>query len=101
MDREQTKEYLAWFERNKPAMEAFARGDDVDVSASPDEWCTAFNPSWHAAFEYRPKPKIKKVKLYAVLSKFSGNMQWSTRSDWDTDDYKRIPSLDKEVEIEE
>ena len=101
MNREETKQYLEWIERNKPAMEAWAHGEEVELFGPTDEWCTAFNPAWQANFEYRPKPKTKKVKLYAVLSKFSGNLQWSIRSDWDTDDCWRIPSLDKEVEIEE
>ena len=54
------------------------------------------------AYEIRDKPKtMKKVKLWAWLS--GTNLFWRTANedDYGVEGWKRVPSEDKEVEIEE
>lgn len=55
MTQEQTKEYLEWLERNKPAMEAHAQGEPIEYKLH-GAWSITEAPLWLVIYEYRVKP---------------------------------------------
>lgn len=94
MTREETLEAIK-------VMQHFADGGEVSMG-----YASAQHPSWNwQKYKYRIKePTIKKIKLYAWLD-HSGQLGWSTAdsilNEYMDERWRRVPSEDKWVEVEE
>ena len=92
MNREETKEAIK-------VMQHYADGGEVEYrSCDKSDWSFDDSPWWNwISYTYRIKQTPKKVKLYAHLDAY-GLLFWCSG---ELVVYQRVPSEDKEVEIEE
>lgn len=59
MNAAHTAKFLAWLEKHKDVMKAFAQGEQVEVSntLSGGKWVDTPNPLWDGRSDYRIKPQ--------------------------------------------
>ena len=80
--------------------EAQADGKYIQFRAFDGTWVSKLHEKWEYPPEkYRVKPETKKIKLYAWFTGMTLVYQASTRTR--LDDWIRVPSEDKVIEIEE
>lgn len=71
MTRDECKKLL-------PIMQAFAEGKTIQFRTHPnDRWQDIEDPSWYENVEYRVKPEVVKVEMWAVVNVDTGCM-WNT-----------------------
>jgi len=69
MNREEVNEYVEWFERNRPAMDHYVSGKEVQFRVYPEgEWKECFSPTLDRRLEYRPKPEKPRVGVFTQWS---------------------------------
>ena len=96
MTREETLEAIK-------VMQHYADGGEVEYWLA-GEWVPHSSPNWGwAESDYRIKPAIVKIRLYAWLD-HSGQLGWSTAdsilNEYMDERWRRVPSEDKWVEVE-
>lgn len=83
-------------------MQAYERGEKIELKMyNAKNWGPSNKPLWSwSGFDYRiAKPELKKVELYAW---FTGiGIVWRIEGGPDESNWKRVPSEDKIVEVEE
>lgn len=100
MSPEQTKSHLAFLDRVRPVMEAFAAGKPIEYrggAGGDRQWIPNTAPTWSQGCEYRVKPEPKVI--YAPP--FRADRRYYTfesLKDY-TDFYGNVPAPRKFIEV--
>lgn len=57
MTPEEAKREVEWWDRNRPAVEAFANGKRVQARTSDSTWETVTSPKFSRSYDWRPAPE--------------------------------------------
>lgn len=77
-----TAQLLAWFNKHKPVMEAYLKGEAIECSTrEATRWYSCDIPRWSFDSEYRIKPEPVCVLLYWDEDPYLPKPKWRP---WDT-----------------